>query len=131
MLSDLLPDAPTILYLESDLIINIDACAFFDHQLENFPIAAIDAETVEWCVDHSSPKTWDRLKHIFTGIGKYGMRSWSSSKLDFGGAISWLNMGGAYVKCRIPVPVLCPNLAQAMKRCLFGIASSMAMMPID
>jgi lipopolysaccharide biosynthesis glycosyltransferase len=57
LLPNLLADATTILYLDSDLIINTDACAFFDHRLENFPVAAVDAGEIEWALDHKFQKS--------------------------------------------------------------------------
>jgi len=48
----LLPDAETILYLDSDLVVNTDACAFFDHKLNDIALGAINGPTVEWSLDH-------------------------------------------------------------------------------
>jgi len=56
-LPNLMPDARTILYLDSDLVVNTDACAFFDHQLGEFPLGAIEGQTVEWSLDRDFLKT--------------------------------------------------------------------------
>lgn len=51
LLPGLLPEARTILYLDSDLVINTDACAFFDHDLGNAGLGAVDGASVEWSLD--------------------------------------------------------------------------------
>jgi lipopolysaccharide biosynthesis glycosyltransferase len=51
LLPRLMPEAGTILYLDSDLIVNTDACAFFDHHLGDFPIGAVDGASVSWVLD--------------------------------------------------------------------------------
>lgn len=51
LLPRLLPTAKTILYLDSDLVINTDACKFFDHDLGAAGIGAIDGASVEWTLD--------------------------------------------------------------------------------
>ncbi len=56
-LPKLLPGADTILYLDSDLIVNTDACRFFDLPLGEFPIGAVPEETVEWNLDGKFLKT--------------------------------------------------------------------------
>jgi len=84
LLPDLLRDAPTILYLDSDLIINIDACAFFEYQLENFPIAAIDGGTIEWCLDYKflrSVGLTDQDRSFNSGILLFNARLWREDRL--------------------------------------------------
>jgi len=56
-LPKLMPDADTILYLDSDLIVNTDACAFFEHQLDDFPLGAVNGPTVAWSLDRDFLKT--------------------------------------------------------------------------
>jgi lipopolysaccharide biosynthesis glycosyltransferase len=51
LLPRLLPDAKTILYLDSDLVVDTDACAFFDHDLGAAGLGAIDGAAVEWTLD--------------------------------------------------------------------------------
>jgi lipopolysaccharide biosynthesis glycosyltransferase len=51
LLPRLLPEASTILYLDSDLVINTDACAFFDHDLGSAGLGAVDGAAVEWSLD--------------------------------------------------------------------------------
>jgi lipopolysaccharide biosynthesis glycosyltransferase len=53
----LLPDAATILYLDSDLVVNTDASAFFDVPLGEAPIGAIDGGTVLLNLDGAFLKT--------------------------------------------------------------------------
>jgi lipopolysaccharide biosynthesis glycosyltransferase len=50
-LPKLIPEAETILYLDSDLIVNTDACAIFEHMLDGAPIGVVSGETVEWSLD--------------------------------------------------------------------------------
>ena len=51
LLPRLLPEAKTILYLDSDLIVNTDSCAFFDHDLGSAGLGAVDGAAVEWTLD--------------------------------------------------------------------------------
>ena len=51
-LPNLLPDAGTIVYLDSDLIVNTDVTAFFSLPMEEHPLAAVTGERVEWSFDH-------------------------------------------------------------------------------
>ena len=83
LLPKLLTDASKILYLDSDLIINTDACAIFAHELGNVPLAAIDAGTVEWCLDHKFLKS--------VGLTNQD-RSFNSGVLVFNAAL-WRNEG--------------------------------------
>jgi len=50
-LPDLLPDAPTILYLDSDLIVDADVCEMFALPLADAPLGAVVAEPVAWSLD--------------------------------------------------------------------------------
>ena len=56
-LPKLIPEADTLLYLDSDLIVNTDASAFFHHDLHAFPLGAVPAETVEWSLDRDLLKS--------------------------------------------------------------------------
>lgn len=51
LLPDLLSDAKTILYLDSDLVIDTDACAFFDIDMGGAGLGAIDGAAVEYTLD--------------------------------------------------------------------------------
>jgi len=53
----LMPEADTILYLDSDLIANTDACALFEHKLDDFPLGAVNGPTVAWSLDRDFLKT--------------------------------------------------------------------------
>ena len=57
LLPKLIPEADTLLYLDSDLIVNTDASAFFEHDLHDFPLGAVPAETVEWSLDRDLLKS--------------------------------------------------------------------------
>lgn len=57
VLPNLLPEAETIVYLDSDLIVNTDVTAFFDLPLEDHPLAAVTGEPVEWSLDHKFLKS--------------------------------------------------------------------------
>ena len=59
LLPKLMPTANTILYLDSDLVVNTDVCAFFNHKLGDFPLGAIDGGTVGWNLDRQFLKTVD------------------------------------------------------------------------
>ncbi len=52
LLPQMLATADTILYLDSDLVVNTDACGFFDHALGEIPLGAINGPPVEWSLDH-------------------------------------------------------------------------------
>ena len=51
LLPRLLPEAKTILYLDSDLVVDTDACAFFDHDLGTSALGAVDGAAVDWTLD--------------------------------------------------------------------------------
>lgn len=51
-LPDLLPDAPTILYLDADLVVHTEAGAMFALPLGDAPLGAIPGEAVGWSFDH-------------------------------------------------------------------------------
>jgi lipopolysaccharide biosynthesis glycosyltransferase len=56
-LPNLLPEAETIVYLDSDLIVNTDVRAFFDLPLKDQPLAAVVGEPVQWSLDHKFLKS--------------------------------------------------------------------------
>lgn len=56
-LPNLLPEAELILYLDSDLIVTTDVCAFFAYDLGSSPLGAIGGGVVEYCLDHAFLKT--------------------------------------------------------------------------
>jgi len=50
-LPDLLPEAPTIVYLDSDLVVKADVCEMFTFPLGDNALGAIPAEMVRWSLD--------------------------------------------------------------------------------
>jgi lipopolysaccharide biosynthesis glycosyltransferase len=51
-LPGLLPQAETLLYLDSDLVVHTDLCEIFAIPLGDSPLGAITGETVAWSLDH-------------------------------------------------------------------------------
>jgi lipopolysaccharide biosynthesis glycosyltransferase len=56
-LAKLMPEADTILYLDSDLIVHTDACAIFAHRRDDSPLGAVKGETVAWSLDREFLKS--------------------------------------------------------------------------
>jgi lipopolysaccharide biosynthesis glycosyltransferase len=83
-LPKLMPEADTILYLDSDLIVNTDACAFFEHKLEDFPLGAINGPTVAWSLDHVFLKTvglTDDDRTFNSGVLLFNAKLWRKTGL--------------------------------------------------
>jgi lipopolysaccharide biosynthesis glycosyltransferase len=95
-LPKLMPDADTILYLDSDLIVNTDACAIFEHKLDDSPFAAVDGEPVEWNLDRHFLKSvglTDNDRTFNSGVLLFNAELWRKTGLversiDFGRAHS-------------------------------------------
>jgi lipopolysaccharide biosynthesis glycosyltransferase len=84
LLPRLLPDAGTILYLDSDLVIDMDACAFFDHDLSNSALGAIDGAAVEWTLDRDFLKLvglTDTDRTFNAGILLINVKLWNQNGL--------------------------------------------------
>jgi lipopolysaccharide biosynthesis glycosyltransferase len=83
-LPTLMPEAGTILYLDSDLIINTDACAFFSYPLENAPLAAVLGETVQWNLDRDflqSVGLGEEDRCFNSGVLIFNARMWREKNL--------------------------------------------------
>jgi lipopolysaccharide biosynthesis glycosyltransferase len=84
LLPRLLPEAKTILYLDSDLVINTDACAFFDHDLGNAGLGAVDGSTVELSLDRDFLKLiglTDTDRSFNSGVVLFNVESWKKNGL--------------------------------------------------
>ncbi len=78
-LPKLMPEADIILYLDSDVIVNTDACAIFDCQLGNSPLGAIYGCTVEWALDHAFLKLvglTDQDRSFNSGVLLFNAKLW-------------------------------------------------------
>ena len=83
-LPKLMPDADTILYLDSDLIVNTDACAIFEHKLDDFPLGAVGGETVEWNLDRHFLKSvglTDNDRSFNSGVLLLNAKLWRKTSL--------------------------------------------------
>jgi lipopolysaccharide biosynthesis glycosyltransferase len=83
-LPKLMPDADTILYLDSDLIVNTDACAIFEHKLDDSPLGAVGGEIVEWNLDRHFLKSvglTDNDRSFNSGVLLFNAKLWRKTGL--------------------------------------------------
>jgi len=84
LLPRLLPEAKTILYLDSDLVINTDACMLCDSDLGSSGLGAVDGASVEWSLDRDFLKLvglCETDRSFNSGVVLFNVEQWKQDGL--------------------------------------------------